>query len=574
MTQQFSDPDWANELRDALYLGYIAIYALDIVARLLGLGWRSYRENPWNLYDLFVVSGTVATTLPLLTDSGDTTVIVQFQKLFLTCVALKLVQKNHALNQLFKTAFSSLPAILSLFLLWLTMFLVWAIMLIEVFGLTKWGPNETYSKNFSTMIGSMVFLSMISTGEGWNAFMHDYTLSPPQCTPSANYLSTDCGSETWAYALFISWNVISMYIFLNMFTGTVVENFSYIFDLGSKAMLNSQDIRYFKSSWAKFDRQRKGYIQRDQIVPFLSSVRGALEVSLYPPECSLQALTAALAMDGAPPSPGAGGKTKGALEFFRNASPLRSPLREGKAKDGKEFFAWPASSSPSSEQIRVPQSYAERLASALSIVDTEELRMRKDRFNRIFHESVILMHPRKGISFTDMLLLLARTKLVDETEALNVEELIERNEILEQVEHRISLARVRGLLQMCYWRRRFLALRDEMQKGDSVPTILVHDSPNRSFRPALPALDIPSSSAASSPAPAEAEKRSTLTPTPSHPSLQDLEMRQSPGIESFEATAWGDLMRRIDGKDADQEHSVDNEHTGERDKRKDDEGWL
>ncbi len=39
--------------------------------------------------------------------------VVQLQKLFLTCVALKLVQKNHALNQLFKTAFASLPAILS-----------------------------------------------------------------------------------------------------------------------------------------------------------------------------------------------------------------------------------------------------------------------------------------------------------------------------------------------------------------------------------------------------------------------------------------------------------------------------
>ena len=239
MTQQYSDPAWANNLRDALYLGYTAIYALDIVARLLGLGWRSYRENPWNLYDLFVVTGTLGTTLPLLTNTANSDVVYQFQKLFLTCVALKLVQKNHALNQLFKTAFASLPAILSLFLLWLTMFLVWAIMLLEVFGLTKWGPNETWSKNFSTFIGSMVFLSMISTGEGWNSFMHDYTISPPQCTPAASYLMTDCGSEPWAYALFIGWNVISMYIFLNMFTGTVVEKLFVHLRLGKQGNLDS-----------------------------------------------------------------------------------------------------------------------------------------------------------------------------------------------------------------------------------------------------------------------------------------------------------------------------------------------
>ncbi|SNX86724.1 related to CCH1 - Calcium channel (alpha subunit) [Melanopsichium pennsylvanicum] len=574
MTQQYADPDWANQLRDALYLGYTAIYALDIVARLLGLGWRSYIENPWNLYDLFVVSGTLATTFPLLTSSGDSSVVVQFQKLFLTCVALKLVQKNHALNQLFKTAFASLPAILSLFLLWLTMFLVWAIMLIEVFGLTKWGPNETYSKNFSTMIGSMVFLSMISTGEGWNSFMHDYTVSPPQCSPSANYLQTDCGSEPWAYALFIGWNVISMYIFLNMFTGTVVENFSYIFDLGSKAILHSSDIRHFKSSWARFDRHRKGYIQKDQIVPFLSSVKGSLEVSQFPPECSLQSLKAVLSTENAPPSPSKGGKAKGAFDFFKNASsPLRSPMRDGKDKDGKSFV-WP---SPFSEQMRIgPQTDAQRLAQALSVVGAKELRMRRERFNRLYHESLLLVRPRKGISFTDMLLLLARTKLVDETEALNVEELIERKDFIEQIEHRIRLDRVRGLLQMGYWRRRFLALRDEIHKGDvsgAVPTIMVYESPSRS-KPTLPTLDIPGSSSSSGGG-GEVNTKPTLTITPLQPSLQDLELRASPVIESFEATAWGDLMRRMDGQEsALDQHDVDGQNRGGRGKKEEDEGWF
>lgn len=215
MTQRYEDPDWVDQLRDVIYLAFTVVYSVDIFVRLYGLGWRSFRENAWNLYDLFVVVGTLATTIPLLSNLAGQQVNVQLQKIFLTCVAFKLVQKSNALNQLFRTAMASLPAILSLFLLWLTMFLVWAIMLIEVFGLTKWGENETYSKNFSTMIGSLVFLSMMSSGEAWNSYMHDYTVSPPQCTPSDNYLMTDCGSKDWAFFLFITWNVISMYIFLN-----------------------------------------------------------------------------------------------------------------------------------------------------------------------------------------------------------------------------------------------------------------------------------------------------------------------------------------------------------------------
>ena len=62
----------------------------------------------------------------------------------------------------------------------------------------------------------------LSDRENWNSFMHDYTLEVPYCSPSNSYLFTDCGSPTAAYALFITWNIISMYIFLNMLTGVVV----------------------------------------------------------------------------------------------------------------------------------------------------------------------------------------------------------------------------------------------------------------------------------------------------------------------------------------------------------------
>lgn len=214
-TQTYGDSLTHERTRDIVYIVVATMFAIDILVRLSGLGWRAFRQDVWNMFDLIVVAGTLATSIPLLTPRSDNMANLQLQKIFLVAVAFKLVQRNNALNQLFKTAISSLPSIASLFLLWVTMFLVWGIMIVEVFGLTKWGINETYSKNFSSLLGSLVFLSMMSTGEGWNSYMHDYTLSPPLCTPSSNYLNTDCGSEGWAYFLFIGWNVISMYIFLN-----------------------------------------------------------------------------------------------------------------------------------------------------------------------------------------------------------------------------------------------------------------------------------------------------------------------------------------------------------------------
>ena len=58
--------------------------------------------------------------------------------------------------------------------------------------------------------------------EGWNAFMHDYTVADPLCSLSDSYLFSDCGSPAYAFTIFITWNIISMYIFVNMLTGVVV----------------------------------------------------------------------------------------------------------------------------------------------------------------------------------------------------------------------------------------------------------------------------------------------------------------------------------------------------------------
>lgn len=52
--------------------------------------------------------------------------------------------------------------------------------------------------------------NLLTGSEGWNGYMHDYTVIEPRCTESENYLDSDCGSSAGAYVLFISWNILSM----------------------------------------------------------------------------------------------------------------------------------------------------------------------------------------------------------------------------------------------------------------------------------------------------------------------------------------------------------------------------
>lgn len=88
---------------DAWFLIITLLYVVDIIVRWFGLGFRSFRANGWNIFDVVVASGAFVTTI--ITRLGsDGFVIQQLQKLFLVSIAFKLVQRTNSLNQLFKTA--------------------------------------------------------------------------------------------------------------------------------------------------------------------------------------------------------------------------------------------------------------------------------------------------------------------------------------------------------------------------------------------------------------------------------------------------------------------------------------
>lgn len=81
-------------------LFFIVIFWVEIAIKLLGLGWSAFRRNLWNIYDLIVVTGG---TITLLTTLGPMVrqVNLEGEKLFVTALCFKLVQRSDSLNQLF-----------------------------------------------------------------------------------------------------------------------------------------------------------------------------------------------------------------------------------------------------------------------------------------------------------------------------------------------------------------------------------------------------------------------------------------------------------------------------------------
>jgi len=108
---------------------------------------------------------------------------------------------------------ASLPMLARILCLWTVLFFGYAIAFVQVFGLTKIGNNSTSRfANYRTWGNALLSLATASTGEAWNANMHDFMVEYPRCVEGESYLSSDCGSQAWAVGLFGTWNLISMYV--------------------------------------------------------------------------------------------------------------------------------------------------------------------------------------------------------------------------------------------------------------------------------------------------------------------------------------------------------------------------
>ncbi|CAG8581619.1 28361_t:CDS:10 [Gigaspora margarita] len=410
MTEFFGAPTWWEMTRNIAFLLLISVYIIEVSMKLAGLGWKVFRSNPWNLYDLIVIIGTIVTTIPALTPSTTSDTTVQLQKLFLVLVTIKLFQKSDPLNQLFKNVIASVPPIFNLFAVWFIIFVIYAIMYMEIFGLTKYGPNGTQHVNFRNFDTTMLTLIRMSTGENWNSIMHDYTVTSPFCVQNSNYLLSDCGSAPWAYFLFISWN----------------------------------------KAWGAIDVKRTGYIKSKDLSKFFGKLEGSFRVKIFDDEFLIPNL--------------------------RKNSRVTHRLSED-----LDFLH------PKDNTFRVEDIDVKKLEKNLSRLDIRKTFQSRKTYNLIYQEALMTIERdaagnEKGISFTNMLLLLAHYKLIDDEKCLEIHEYVKRQIKLKKVIDSVNRERVKSLLRTILWRKKFRAFKNlksvRINDDDSVPRITVNDDPN------------------------------------------------------------------------------------------------
>lgn len=281
LCETFPGNDEFNKVRVGFFIFnssfFVANYGMLAVAQT----YKAFIRNKWNILSMAVSLGAwITTILSLVIKQGSA--FNNINKSFLVSMMLFTFPRSDKINQILKFAFASLPRILSLLFTWFVIFLVYAIAMNQVFGMTKIGPNTTDNINLRSVPKALILLFRCSLGESWNYIMDDFALKEPFCTPNSSFNDSDCGNQQYAYFMFMSWNVISMYIMLNLFVSVILDSFSYISGGSNYAHLVSRtEIRKFKRAWEKFDPDGTGFIDPADLPKLLHSLNGALSFHFY-----------------------------------------------------------------------------------------------------------------------------------------------------------------------------------------------------------------------------------------------------------------------------------------------------
>ena len=458
---EFYPEPWVwSQTRDYLYLGFTAFYIVNIIVRIIGLSWTRFRKSAWDVYSVFAIGGTFITT-GLLLSNFHQPYYAQLHKLFLVSVVLLLIPRNNQLDQLFKTAAASLTSISNLLATWFVLFLVYAIAMTQAFGLTRFSYNETNNINFRTVPKALILLFRMSVGEGWNMIMEDFArVVPPYCTVAENYYGGDCGSPEWARALFISWNILSMYIFVNLFISLIYESFSYVYQRSNGlSIISREEIRRFKQAWAEYDPNGIGYISKEVFPRFLGELSGVFEMRIYDGDFSVHSL----------------------IEDCKLAPKRSSAL----PLDG-------TSSAPVEIDLG-------KLNRRLAELPVDEIRARRMRMNQFYEEVMVSADPDRGIEFNTLLMIIAHYKIIDDSKALKIDEFVRRRARLQRVEEAVHRNIVQGFFDALFWSRRFRKYRQSKQNARvtaipnfGVPEIFIQDESDGEDVTQANKFDVPS----------------------------------------------------------------------------------
>eukprot|EP01052_Picozoa_sp_SAG31_P042038 SAG31_NODE_6550_length_1981_cov_1.388417_2_plen_618_part_01 len=193
------DPDMESTLND-INKACTYIFMVECAIKLRGLGFRGYADDPFNLFDGFIVLISVIEFF--LPEGGAGTSV--FRALRILRV-FKLSQSMENFRRVLIAIVNAVPELGNFFALLILFVFFFAVMGLHLFGGTL-QPGDDNRSTFNTFPSALVCVFQVLTGENWNTLMYHVV--------DANGIAS--------VAYFIILVIFGVYLMLNLFLAVLL----------------------------------------------------------------------------------------------------------------------------------------------------------------------------------------------------------------------------------------------------------------------------------------------------------------------------------------------------------------
>uniref|UniRef100_A0A8C6QU19 Voltage-dependent L-type calcium channel subunit alpha n=1 Tax=Nannospalax galili TaxID=1026970 RepID=A0A8C6QU19_NANGA len=237
-SEHHNQPLWLTHLQDVANRVLLALFTIEMLMKMYGLGLRQYFMSIFNRFDCFVVCSGILEIL--LVESGAMTPLGIS---VLRCIRLlrlfKITKYWTSLSNLVASLLNSIRSIASLLLLLFLFIIIFALLGMQLFGgRYDFEDTEVRRSNFDNFPQALISVFQILTGEDWNSVMYNGIMA--------------YGGPSYPGVLvciyFIILFVCGNYILLNVFLAIAVDNLAEAESLTSAQKAKAEERKRRKMS--------------------------------------------------------------------------------------------------------------------------------------------------------------------------------------------------------------------------------------------------------------------------------------------------------------------------------------
>ncbi|KAJ8605437.1 hypothetical protein CTAYLR_003319 [Chrysophaeum taylorii] len=322
----FGQPPAATLAIAVINYCFAGIFAVEAVLKIGGIGWGAYWADASNRLDFIIVIGTlggiVLTQAEIVSIGGVASVV----RLFRIARIFRIFSSAKNMRKQIAALVSALPGLFNVAVVLMIIFLIWSILLVDMFAHIEYSSTIHPNANFQHVPIAVLTLIRFTTGENWNGFMHELAADhkTPGCYDAEKFLDvrtemyrgssqtneywqdkwctrldggdrnvcpcqsfwkdghlTDvcqkfssydgccvplagCGDKWWAGLIIRTFDLLVTGVVLNLFVANILDAYQRE-DEEDELGLSGTDLDNFVEDWARFDENATWLIKVSQL---------------------------------------------------------------------------------------------------------------------------------------------------------------------------------------------------------------------------------------------------------------------------------------------------------------------